>query len=304
MVPELASKTVSARLSAARRSRQLRPAAAPDALAGARRPRLPCPARRLPRRRSRAESSARRAASGPPRAFSPHSSSWPRSSSSGAMPPGRPTPARATCCRWRRVRRLPRCRRRSGVAGATARRRCGRGRLRLPARPQRLGIAPPPGAQRASSPRASSRSCARSTEKGIRTGYADFSLAAPVTMFTRERITFSASLGPTPGLLLAEARESGEGARARTPTSSSPRQDVEAFRQTLEALGVTYRFDPEPYPDLLRFLPTGAARGGRRAPECAAADAGARSESRRPSHRDSTPLRPCFACGLSLTPAG
>src|SRR5205814_2978753 len=34
--------------------------------------------------------------------------------------------------------------------------------------------------------------------KGVRTGYADFSLSGPITMFTRERILLSSRLGPTP----------------------------------------------------------------------------------------------------------
>src|SRR6185369_1958834 len=41
------------------------------------------------------------------------------------------------------------------------------------------------------------RSVLRSLEnKGVRTGYADFSLSAPLTMFTRERILLSSRLGP------------------------------------------------------------------------------------------------------------
>src|SRR5262249_19697130 len=38
-------------------------------------------------------------------------------------------------------------------------------------------------------------------DKRIRTGYADFSIAAPVTMFTAERIVLSPRLGPTPAYL-------------------------------------------------------------------------------------------------------
>ena len=84
-------------------------------------------------------------------------------------------------------------------------------------------------------------------EKGIRTGYADFSLSAPVTMFTAEQIVLSSRLGPTP------AYES-EGHQRRVAEQGPdayvlrPEDDAEAFAAALRAHGVSFQFDPEPVP--------------------------------------------------------
>jgi hypothetical protein len=83
--------------------------------------------------------------------------------------------------------------------------------------------------------------------KGVRTGYSDFSLSAPVTMFTGERIILSSRLGPTP------AYESEFHARAvaeRGPDAYVLRadDDPKAFAAVLDALGVRYSVELEPFP--------------------------------------------------------
>ena len=89
-------------------------------------------------------------------------------------------------------------------------------------------------------------------DKGIRTGYADFSISAPVTMFTAERIVLSSRLGPTPAYesdrhrLLVEA--AGPDAYVLRPED-----DVEAFAETLRGLGVSFRLDREPVPVFYAF---------------------------------------------------
>lgn len=92
------------------------------------------------------------------------------------------------------------------------------------------------------------RSVLRSLEgKGVRTGYADFSLAAPLTMFTRERILLSSRLGPTPAYEPEEltARVAREGPDAYV---LRPDDDAEKFAAVLKALGVSYRVDLDPVP--------------------------------------------------------
>jgi len=89
-------------------------------------------------------------------------------------------------------------------------------------------------------------------QKGIRTGYADFSLAAPVTMFTSERIVLSPRLGPT------DAYESPLHARRLAEHGPDAYvlladDDPEQFAGVLRALGITYRFDPEPVPVFYAF---------------------------------------------------
>jgi hypothetical protein len=84
-------------------------------------------------------------------------------------------------------------------------------------------------------------------DKGIRTGYADFSLSAPVTMFTAERIVLSSRLGPTP------AYESDRHARrvARDGPDAfvlRPEDDTDAFAAALRGLGVSFAFEREPVP--------------------------------------------------------
>jgi hypothetical protein len=88
--------------------------------------------------------------------------------------------------------------------------------------------------------------------KGVRTGYADFSLSAPVTMFTGERIILSSRLGPTP------AYESDLHAKAvaeRGPDAYVLRADDDpaAFAAVLDALGVTYQLDLDPVPVFYRL---------------------------------------------------
>jgi hypothetical protein len=89
-------------------------------------------------------------------------------------------------------------------------------------------------------------------DKGIRTGYADFSLSAPVTMFTAERIVLSSRLGPTP------AYESDRH-RARVEASGPDayvlraEDDADAFADTLRGLGVSFRLDREPVPVFYAF---------------------------------------------------
>ena len=97
------------------------------------------------------------------------------------------------------------------------------------------------------------RSVLRSLEnKGIRTGYADFSLAAPLTMFTRERILLSSRLGPTPAYEPEEqtARVAREGPDAYV---LRPDDDPEKFAAVLKGLGVSYRVDLDPVPVFYGF---------------------------------------------------
>jgi hypothetical protein len=84
-------------------------------------------------------------------------------------------------------------------------------------------------------------------DKRIRTGYADFSLAAPVTMFTAERVLLSPRLGPTPAYYSPsqEARVAAQGPDAFV---LRPRDDVEAFARVLDGLGVSYHLDSAPVP--------------------------------------------------------
>ena len=84
-------------------------------------------------------------------------------------------------------------------------------------------------------------------EKGIRTGYSDFSVAAPITMFTAERITLSARLGPTPAYYSdrQDHRVAREGPDAYV---LAKRDDPEAFAAALAALGVSCRSERKPFP--------------------------------------------------------
>ena len=97
------------------------------------------------------------------------------------------------------------------------------------------------------------RSVLRSLEaKGVRTGYSDFSLAAPLTMFTRERILLSSRLGPTPAYEPEEqtARVAREGPDAYV---LRPDDDPEKFAAVLRDLGVTYKVDVDPIPVFYGF---------------------------------------------------
>lgn len=82
-------------------------------------------------------------------------------------------------------------------------------------------------------------------ETGIRTGYSDFSIAAPVTMFTSERILLSPGLGPTPAYESeAQAREVAE--RGPDAYVLPPGDDPERFAATLRALGVGFHLRTKP----------------------------------------------------------
>jgi len=84
-------------------------------------------------------------------------------------------------------------------------------------------------------------------EKGIRTGYSDVTVAGAITMFTAERITLSALLGPTPAYNSdrQDERVAREGPDAYV---LAPGDDTEAFRAALARLGVTCRYEPQPFP--------------------------------------------------------
>jgi hypothetical protein len=84
-------------------------------------------------------------------------------------------------------------------------------------------------------------------EKGIRTGYADFALAAPVTMFTAERILISPRLGPTPAYY-SPSQESRVAAHGPDAFLVRPRDDPDGFAQALTSLGVGYSLDRDPVP--------------------------------------------------------
>ena len=88
--------------------------------------------------------------------------------------------------------------------------------------------------------------------KGVRTGYADFSLSAPITMFTRERILLSSRLGPTPAY---EPEEQTRRVEREGPDAYvlRPDDDPERFAATLRGLGVTYRVDLDPVPVFYGF---------------------------------------------------
>jgi len=84
-------------------------------------------------------------------------------------------------------------------------------------------------------------------ELGVRAGYADFALSAPVTMFTAERILLSPRLGPTPAYT-SEIQEAEVKRRGRPAYVLRPRDDVQGFTALLQSLGVSYRFDARPVP--------------------------------------------------------
>jgi len=89
-------------------------------------------------------------------------------------------------------------------------------------------------------------------QKGIRTGYADFSVSAPVTMFTREAIVLSPALGPTPAYQspLHEERVRRLGPDAFVLL---PGEDPEPFAQALRDRGVTFQLDRFPLPVFYRL---------------------------------------------------
>jgi hypothetical protein len=107
--------------------------------------------------------------------------------------------------------------------------------------------------------------------KGVRTAYADFSLSAPITMITRERILVSSRLGPTPAYE-AEAVTARVAAEGPDAYVLRPDDDPEAFAAVLRRLGVTYRMDVDPVPvfhsfsRLVRLEEVAGFRGAETAP--------------------------------------
>jgi hypothetical protein len=88
--------------------------------------------------------------------------------------------------------------------------------------------------------------------KRIRTGYADFSISAPVTMFTGERIVFSSRLGPTASY---ESDRHTQKVAREGPDAYVLRadDDPERFAAVLRSLGVTYKLDVDPFPIFYDF---------------------------------------------------
>ncbi|HEY2943515.1 MAG TPA: hypothetical protein VGN09_13865 [Vicinamibacteria bacterium] len=86
----------------------------------------------------------------------------------------------------------------------------------------------------------------------IRTGYADFSISAPVTMFTAERIVFSSRLGPTASY---ESDRHTQKVAREGPDAYVLRadDDPEQFAAVLRSLGVSYRLDIDPVPIFYGF---------------------------------------------------
>jgi hypothetical protein len=89
-------------------------------------------------------------------------------------------------------------------------------------------------------------------QKGIRTGYSDFSVSAPVTMFTAERIVLSSRLGPTPNY---ESRVHAEiVARAGPDALILPsREDPADMAALLHDLGIDFQLDTDPVPVFYGF---------------------------------------------------
>jgi hypothetical protein len=83
--------------------------------------------------------------------------------------------------------------------------------------------------------------------KGIRTGYADFSIAAPVTMFTRERVLLSSALGPTPAYE-SEAHASRVAREGPDAYVLRSQDDPGPLAAWLTANGVGFRLEREPVP--------------------------------------------------------
>jgi hypothetical protein len=88
--------------------------------------------------------------------------------------------------------------------------------------------------------------------RNIRTGYADFSISAPVTMFTGERIVFSSRLGPTASY---ESERHTQKVAREGPDAYVLRadDDPERFAAVLRSLGVSYKLDVDPFPIFYGF---------------------------------------------------
>ena len=100
-------------------------------------------------------------------------------------------------------------------------------------------------------------------EKRIRTGYADFSIAAPVTMFTSERVLLSSALGPTPAYE-SEAHASRVAREGPEAFVLRPQDDPAPLADWLTANGVGFRLEREPVPifhGLTRRVPVEEVRG-------------------------------------------
>jgi hypothetical protein len=100
-------------------------------------------------------------------------------------------------------------------------------------------------------------------EKGIRTGYADFSIAAPVTMFTSERILLSSALGPTPAYE-SEAHASRVAREGPDALVLRPQDDPAPLAAWLTANGIGFHLDREPVPTFYRLsrpVPVEEVRG-------------------------------------------
>ena len=112
-------------------------------------------------------------------------------------------------------------------------------------------------------------------EKGIRTGYSDFSLSAPVTMFTGERIVLSPRLGPTPAYL-SDRQEEMVARLGPDAYVLRADDDPKAFAALLDALGVSYELAVDPVPIFYRLSRRVAVEevAGFRAPDAAREDAG------------------------------
>ena len=89
-------------------------------------------------------------------------------------------------------------------------------------------------------------------EKGIRTGYSDFTLSAPVTMFTGERIVLSPRLGPTPAYL-SDRQEEMVARLGPDAYVLRADDDPKVFAALLDSLGVTYQLDLDPVPVFYRL---------------------------------------------------
>ena len=82
---------------------------------------------------------------------------------------------------------------------------------------------------------------------GIRTGYADFSVAAPVTMFTRERVLLSSALGPTPAYE-SEAHAARVAREGPDAFVLRPQDDPAPLAAWLTSNGVGFQLVREPVP--------------------------------------------------------
>ena len=83
-------------------------------------------------------------------------------------------------------------------------------------------------------------------DKGIRTGYSDFSISAPVTMFTAERIVLSPAPGAHARLRVGGPRAPRRGSRVRTPTCCLRRTTRSASRPLCAPWGSPIRVETKP----------------------------------------------------------